>query len=452
MLRLVKYFLVTLTILLIPLQNLLPQEDNYWNLQYGTRSTLLGGTVIGSVSDLSATYYNPGAIALFKDVNLIISAQAYQYDKYVLVDGAGDGKDLDYSSITPSATFVAINLPFKFLKDDKLVFSVLTRQSSQLEFDTRIIDSVDAIPSSPGKEDFAGGTDYNFNSKDVWGGITYSTKINKMIGFGVTGYVAVKNYSNQNLIILQALKENGDIGSYTKVYNYRYNNWRTLLKAGLGFNMNPLTVGITLTTPSLKILGSGSVGTYLFVSDIDTVNTFISNYQDDVESEYKTSWAAGFGAAYRVDDFKFHFSAEWFNAVKEYNVLDTQPFYSQSSGVELTNDLTNQTKSLINFGFGADFFGSDSLIFSASFITDYSANSSQTQLNQPQSLKMDLYHISAGSTFKIWSSLLTIGLVYTFGSQNIGEKINLIQGDSAEISNDTKLDYSQIKILIGFEL
>jgi len=35
------------------------QENNYWSIQYGTRSTLLGGAVIGSVSDLSATFYNP---------------------------------------------------------------------------------------------------------------------------------------------------------------------------------------------------------------------------------------------------------------------------------------------------------------------------------------------------------------------------------------------------------
>ena len=451
MLNGIKLLLVVALIFLLP-EFLHPQENNYWNLQYGTRSTLLGGTVIGSVSDLSATYYNPGAIALFQDTKFIISAQAYEYNKYVLVDGAGDGKDLDYVSITPSATFVAINLPFKFLHDDKLVFSILTRQSSQLEFETRLIDSVDAIPSSPGIENFAGGTDYNLDSKDVWGGITYSTQLNKIIGFGVTGYVSVKNYTNQNLVILQALKENGEIGSFTRIYKYDYTNWRTLLKVGFGINLNPVTAGVTLTTPSLNILGSGSAGTYLFISEIDTVNTFISNYQDDISSEYKSSWTAGFGAAYRLDKFKFHFSTEWFNAVKEFNVLDTQPFYAQSSGNELTNDLIYQTNSLINFGFGVDYFGSDSLIFSASFITDFSAKADQQKLNQPQSLGMDLYHISTGSTFKIWSSLLTLGLVYTFGSQNIAENIDLSGVGSSRITNETSLKYSQIKVLLGFEL
>ena len=65
---------------------------------------------------------------------------------------------------------------------------------------------------------------------------------------------------------------------------------------------------------------------------------------------------------------------------------------------------------------------------------------------------MDLYHISAGSTFKIWSSLLTLGLVYTFGSQNISENIDLSEVGSSRITNETSLKYSQIKVLLGFEL
>ena len=430
---------------------LFPQEDNYWNIQYGTRSTLLGGTVIGSVSDLSATYYNPGAIALFSDVKFIISAQAYQLDQYKIKNGAGEGRDLNYSSLTPSATFVAFNINFGFLKKDRIVVSILTRQSNQIEFNTRLIDSIDVISSSPGKEDFAGGIDYSQNFKDVWAGVTYSAKINDVIGVGATGYVAVKSYTNENITLLEALQENGDIASYSKLFNYRYNNWRTLLKVGLGFNFTPVTLGLTVTSPSLNLFGSGSVGTHLFISGLDT-NTFSSNYQDDIKSEYKTSWSAGFGAAYRKDKFKFHFSAEWYDAVEKFYVLDTQPYLSQSSNETLTNDLTHQTKSIINYGFGIDYFAADSLIFSASFISDYSSKNDDPGLNQPQSLGVNLFHISAGSTFKVWKSLLTIGAVYTYGSQNLEEIIDLVQGNSSEISSEAKLQYSQIKVLIGFEL
>jgi len=446
-----KHFLIAAIFWQLTSTNIFAQEDNYWNIQYGTRSTLLGGAVIGSVSDLSATYYNPGAIALFPEVKFILSTQAYQYDKYKVKNGAGEDRDLNYSSITPSAGFAAFNIDFGFLKNDRIVVSVLTRQLGEFDFKNRLIDSVEVIESSPGKEKFAGGVDYFRKFQEVWAGITYSNKINEVIGLGCTGYIAVNSYTNQSTTILQALKTDGNIASYNRISNYTYNNWRTLLKGGIGINLNPLTMGISFTTPSLNLFGSGSVGTHLFISGLDT-NRFSSNYQDDVGSEYKTSWAVGFGAAYRLEKFKFHFSAEWFDGVDEYYVLDTQPFESQSSGEVLTNDLTNQTNSIINYGLGIDYFAADSLIFSAGFISDYSAKADEESLIQPKTLVMDLFHISAGSTFRIWKSMLTLGLVYTYGSENIGENINLTSGDSGTLSNEAELQYSQIKVLIGFEL
>ena len=58
-----------LILVFIMLSSIYAQDSHYWNLQYGTKSTLLGGAVIGSVTELSATYYNPGAVALFKILN-----------------------------------------------------------------------------------------------------------------------------------------------------------------------------------------------------------------------------------------------------------------------------------------------------------------------------------------------------------------------------------------------
>ena len=36
------------------------QDAHYWSQQYGTRSELLSGAVVGSPQDLSTTFYNPG--------------------------------------------------------------------------------------------------------------------------------------------------------------------------------------------------------------------------------------------------------------------------------------------------------------------------------------------------------------------------------------------------------
>jgi len=53
-----------------------PQDAHYWTDQYGSRSRLLGGAVIGSVDDLAAVYYNPARLALIPDPGLF-SAPRY---------------------------------------------------------------------------------------------------------------------------------------------------------------------------------------------------------------------------------------------------------------------------------------------------------------------------------------------------------------------------------------
>lgn len=448
-----KALLLNLVIIILQV-SLTAQENNYWNIQYGTRSTLLGGAVIGSVSDLSATFYNPGAIALFPDVKFILSAQVYQLDNFTIKDGAAEGKDLDYSSIVPSPNFVAFDLGFDFLGDDRLAFSILTRQNSNLEFSTRIIDSLDVIESWPGKENFAGGINNEKKFNDVWGGITYSTKLSETIGIGITGYVSYRSHKATSLTILQALQDtvNGEIASYSNINNYRFNNCRTLLKAGIGFNLNPLTIGLTVTSPSLNIFGSGSVGTHLFISGIDS-NRFDSNYQEDIKSKFNSSWAAGLGGAYNFGKTKLHLSAEWYDALSKFYVLDTEPYVSQSSGEALTNDLTHEAKSVINFGFGLDYFASDSLIFSVSVTSDFSAYVENTTTNLASYSAWDIIHIAGGSTFHVWKSEITVGVVYSFGSQTLANKIDITPGgDNNSLDRQSEFKYSQIKVLLGFEL
>jgi len=446
-----KALLLNLLIIIIQV-SLTAQENNYWNIQYGTRSTLLGGAVIGSVSDLSATFYNPGAIALFPDVKFILSAQVYQMDNFTIKDGAAEGKDLDYSSIVPSPNFVAFDLNFDFLGDDRLAFSILTRQNSNLEFSARVIDSLEVIESSPGKESFAGGINTEKEFNDVWGGITYSTKLSETIGIGITGYISYRSHKATSITILQALQSNGEIASYSNINNYRFNNCRTLLKAGVGLNLDPLTIGLTVTLPSLNIFGSGSVGTHLFISGIDS-NRFDSNYQEDIKSKFNSSWAAGFGGAYNFGNVKLHLSAEWYDAISKYDVLDTEPYVSQSSGKTLTNDLSHEAKSVINFGFGLDYFATDSLIFSLSVTSDFSAYVENTATNLATYSAWDLIHVAGGSTFSIWKTEVTIGAVYSFGSQTFENKINITPGgDDNSVGRQSEFKYSQIKVLLGFEI
>jgi hypothetical protein len=429
------------------------QETYYWNITYGTRSTLLGGAVIGSVSDLSATYYNPGAIALFEDVQFILSALVYQLENYTIQDGAAEGVDLDFSTVIPSPSFVAFEFDFDFLGKDKLALSILTRQSSSFEFSTRIIDSLDVISSSPGKESFAGGFSIEKSFDDIWGGVTYSTKLSELVGIGLTGYLAYIPSRKGGETILQAVSSTGELASVLEIENYRFNSLRALIKFGVGINLSPLTLGLTVTSPSLNILGSGSVGTNKFVSGLDSA-IFQSNFQDDVDATYKNPLSIGVGGAYRFGKVHLHLSAEWFNKIDSYAVLDSKPYISQGTGEQLTNDLTHEAKSVINFGLGLDYFASKEFIISAGFATDFTAKVKNTETNLSAASNWDTYHISGGVSFPIAGSTTTLGVSYSFGSDKFQNDINITPdpNDPDDITRTNDVSLSRIKVLFGFEL
>jgi len=65
-----------------------------------------------------------------------------------------------------------------------------------------------------------------------------------------------------------------------------------------------------------------------------------------------------------------------------------------------------------------DYKLNDKVSLAGSFITDFSSNDRNSPSNLSLS-KWDIYHLSAGSYFKIGTTEITIGLSYSFGSDYI---------------------------------
>jgi hypothetical protein len=425
------------------------QDSHYWNLQYGTKATLLGGAVIGSVSDLSATYYNPGAITLFSEPQLILSAKVYQYEKIKIIDGAGAGKDLDYSSISPSPTFAAFNIGFDSISTNKFAFSVLTRQSMNFEFETR------RINNNPEKDYKATASGFSKVEKfdELWFGFTFAHKFKQIIGVGATVYVAYRSQREDMLTTAELLDSSNQITSLYAKRKLQFDNYRVLSKLGLGVNLNPITFGLTITTPSINVLGDGSYGyhNFLNIPENSGLNVFESNYQEKLDSKYKTSWAIGAGAAYRAENFTVHFSAEWYNAVIKYNPITVSTLYSQSNDKYFNREVSQALKSVINFGVGAEYKLNKRITIAGSVNTDFSANDSNVEGNISQS-NWNIYHFNGGSYFKAGKTEITVGLSYSTGSDYV-DRLPIFSDSEIDNNLPLKLNvkFSRIKLLFGFE-
>ena len=75
--------------------SLFAQDSHYWNLQYGSKSMLLGGVLTSGFYDNSAVYYNPAALAFVNYSHVSINATAYRYEALRLKNGGGENIDLN---------------------------------------------------------------------------------------------------------------------------------------------------------------------------------------------------------------------------------------------------------------------------------------------------------------------------------------------------------------------
>lgn len=402
------------------------QDSHYWTNAYGTRGQLVGGVVIGSIVDLSSTYYNPGAITKTHDTNLIITTSAFQLTSIKVEDVFGGDQDLETWQFGLAPDIFA----FRFTRKEKknqFAVSYLTRQDSRLNDDLYQIDQRDFLDWSGGDlDDFSGAYNGELQIYEGWGGISWSRSLSDAIGIGVTQYIAVRDHSGSFELSAHAVDpdtQEGGAALYTDTYDY----WhvRMLWKAGVLFDYNPVTFGFSLTTPSIGLFGSGEVYYNQSIINLDITgdgtpeSSLTSNYQDDVGIAYRSPLSIGAGMSYRLGGEMgtsvIHLSLEWFSGIDEYTAIDTEDFTAQTSGETISNDFIVELSPVLNWGIGFEQIFSDRLTMYASFIRDGSALSTNSDSRLALS-SYDLYHLSWGSAFSVLDFHITFGLGFGFGS------------------------------------
>ena len=423
--------------------SILAQDGHYWTNQYGTRSMLLSGSVIGGVEDLGAVFYNPGRLGLIENPAFLLSADVYEWNRFRITDAFDLSADISNSDFGGVPSLVAGTFKIGFLKNHSFAYSIIRRQGIDLDFSYKNERYGDVIDSFPGQEFFGGSVTIFQKVKEEWASLTWSYPFSRNISFGITSSVMKLDQRKGNIIELQALSSLNDLAIYRYDRSISFEDYGILWKAGLATSFEKVLFGLTVTTPVVNVSGSANYEFEEFFSGIENVtqreDIYTTSYQEDLEVTYKKPWAIGAGITIPVRKSKIHLSSEWFSGIPLYTMLEAEDHYSQSNGDTIQFTLVDELRRVINFGFGAEWSIKETLSFYSSLSTDFSAVGEDAigfVSNEPiatnTTFSADYYHYGGGFVLKMKSADITLGATYTGGKQDFARPIDFPDEDDED--------------------
>ncbi len=445
---------------------LLGQDGHYWTQQYGTKSMLLSGSVIGGVEDLGAVYYNPGRLAVIANSAFLLSASVYEYNAIKISDAFGTARNATKSDIKGVPTLAAGTFKVKFLPKHFFAYAIMTRQSSDMSFSFRDEVHKDVIAGLPGDEYFGAEISFTNSALEQWIGLTWSHALSSKVSVGVTTNFTTTNQNRGAKIQLQALSAANEVAMYryNRSYNYKQNGF--LWKGGVALDLDPWQLGLTVTTPTLRISGSGAYNFEEIFSSVPTLTrpeSYSTSYQDGLDVNSKTPWSFGFGATRKLGRNKIHFSTEFYTSIPKYSVMRAADHQSQSNPNDTIRfHLVDQMKGIWNAGIGAELYISEHVSGFASFSTDFtSVTSDLTRFVQRQdeaansSWNADFYHIGGGIVISVKGADITLGATHTGANEEIARPVSFPDNPSQPIfasGNTADLRWDRWRFVFSFSL
>lgn len=378
------------------------QDSHYWTNQYGTKSWLLGGAVVGTSADLASTYYNPASLAMMPDTSSLLTAVSLNWNRTKLKP-----KDVDFmlrsSGTSPLPTLVSVNLPLSLLGSRSLQFSYLQRSHDRSElFGTGT--------SQPGADTqyVASGHVYR-QLYDSWFGITWSKKIGTKHALGVTAYVSGVSSEYSSVIATTVTSTEATV-STSFAERMGYDNIRLLGKIGYYWDGRPVSIGVSITTPSVKLFNTYGTSTTSGATNVDgTVTELYQNAQSGLSSTHQTPLSVAVGGTWYTEHASYYLTIEWFDGLDAYRPLDPAPFKTTIPGTTInTYGSTIERFGIVNVAIGMKQQVAEHTYLYASIIRDGSSVNSSDQ-SSDVIVNYDLYHGTLGWQFMIDQTTITLG-------------------------------------------
>lgn len=412
------------------------QDAHYWTYGYGPIGQLTEGTLVGGVSDLSAVFYNPGALALLDKPRFVVGLTSVELANLDVPGVAGDGLDVDQMvvDVVPSVLAGSVGGDEG---TDRFAFAFLSRHDSDWD-----LGYSDASVSSAQPDARAGFGRVRQRLVEYWVGGTWSRRLSDRLAVGVSPFIAYRAQRSRRALELEEIADGASRAAFVGK-EYEYNHARALVKAGVAFRPGAWQLGINVTTPGLSVWSQGKTSFNASVIG-DVPDPIVSaSTQSGLDATYHAPWSVAAGATWRRRSTALHATAEWFSAVDSYDILQPEP--APIAGSEETVPLTyrGEARSVVCYGLGLEQRLSERLVLYAG-----AAHNESAYVPQRDSFAAwDLTDVTGGFTLETGRATLALGLGYASGSGFVPQLV--VPPDQSEPPDTREARFSRWTISVG---
>jgi len=388
------------------------QDAHYWTYGYGPIGQLTEGTLVGGVSDLSAVFYNPGALAILEKPRFVIGLTSVELANIDVPGVAGEGLNVDQLVFDVVPSMLAGNVGGHDGRD-RFAVAFLSRHDSDWDLGYSDVRVSAAQPDAR-----AGFGRVRQRLVEYWVGGTWSRRFSDRLAVGVSPFLAYRAQRSRRSLALEEIAG----GSSRVVFvgsEYEYNHLRMLAKAGLAWRPGSWELGMTVTTPGLGLLGKGKTVFNASVTG-DVPNPLLAaSTQTGLDATYHAPWAVAGGASFRRGRTAIHTTAEWFSSVDAYDILQPEaaPIAGRSETVPLA--YRGEADSVVCYGLGLERRASSRLVLYGGA----AHNESSYVPLRDSFAAWDLTDLSGGLTYETARATIAFGVGYAWGTNRIPQAI-----------------------------
>lgn len=448
------------------------QDTHYQTQQFGTRSALLGGAVVGGVRDNTALFYNPGSLGFIDTAMVSINANLYKVENIKIQNAVGNEADFKNANFVSVPILIAGMLPSK---NPRLKWGYGLGAPMHFNFNGNgRVDGPYPIVNdaeSPGNENYTGQTQVKTKSYETLAGLGLGYRLSENWAIGLTNQVSIRSVEYSSVVLSRFYLNNQSLNLVSSNIwkSAKYSHWRYSAKIGLAFTKKKWDVGVTLTTPSISILGKGNVSSDITANDIlyngVRRDIYANDSQEKLKANFKAPLKLGTGINYRSGKSYFGISGEYCAGLEVYDVIRAEsgafvrpPELAPNFGSENFLRVKSAAKPVVNVAIGYEYQLRNNLSLMFGLRTDnswFDSSINNAAGIKPEITTWDIYHFSGGVSMSKGRSTISLGLLLSVGGDdeyyqgnNLGapSEGNFLQG----FTTITKASYSSIGALVGF--